>query len=377
MELSQTLTLKGVITMKANTKNEKEKRAFTRWLKDAKGYSEDTVVTIERAIYLYEDYSDGEDYCRFNRNRAMGFKTWLDDRQSKRGVSNPTSIYHTLRHLRSFFTWLAGRPGYKSKIAYSEIEYLALDRKRVQEVHSPHPVRFPSLEYIVQLANSIKVETEIDRRDQALIAFLFLSGMRDSAIASLPLGCFDSGKLTVDQSPSKGVRTKFGKAFVTRLFGFNKQLVDYVLSWAEYLEKEKLFSAADPLFPRTQVIQAPGSLSFSATAIEPVFWQGAGSIRQILNVRAQAAGMEYFYPHTFRHAAIYHAIKGCNSPEEIKAVSQNLGHEQVMTTLMTYGNLDPHRVEELIGALDFSSEKKDRKALVDEVKRLLSTIEKT
>lgn len=377
MELSQTLTLKGVITMKANTKNEKEKRAFTRWLKDAKGYSEATVITIERAIYLYEDFSDGDDYGRFNRSRAMGFKNWLEDRQSQRGVPNPTSMYHTLRHLRSFFTWLASRPGYKSKIAYSDIEYLTLDRKRVQEVHSHRPVRSPSLEYVVQLANSIEIKSEIDRRDQALIAFLLLSGMRDSAVASLPLGCFDREKLTVDQSPSKGVRTKFGKAFVTRLFSFNKQLVSYVLSWAEYLEKEKLFSAADPLFPRTRVTQAPGSLSFCADSVESAFWKGAGSIRQILKSRAMAAGLEYYHPHGFRHATVLTALKGCRSPEEMKALSQNIGHEQVMTTLMTYGNLAPERVEELIGALDFSAERKDRMATIDEVKRLMSKLERS
>ncbi len=363
--------------MKANAKNEKEKRAFTRWLKEAKGYSEATIVTIERAIYLYEDYSDHEDFGRFSRGRAMGFKTWLEDRQSKKGASNPTGMYHTLRHLRSFFAWLRDRPGYKSKIDYSDIEYLTLDRKKVQEIHSPHPVRFPPLDYVVQLANSIKIESEIDQRDQALIAFLFLSGMRDSAIASLPLGCFDKEKLTIDQSPSKGVKTKFGKAFIARLFGFDDQLLGYVKAWAEYLEKEKLFASTDPLFPQTRVIQAPGSLSFSATAVKPVFWQGAGSIRQILRVRAKAAGLEYFHPHTFRHAAVHLAFERCDSPEEIKAVSQNLGHEQVMTTLTTYGTLEQSKVQELVGALDFSPEKKDRKAKIDAMKRLILEIERS
>ncbi|MDD4052450.1 MAG: site-specific integrase [candidate division Zixibacteria bacterium] len=233
------------------------------------------------------------------------------------------------------------------------------------------------MEYVVQLANSIKVETEIDRRDQALIAFLLLSGMRDSAAASLPLGCFDRGKLTINHDPSEGVKTKFGKAYLTCLFRFDDQLLDYVTTWAEYLEKDKLFSSTDPLFPRTRVTQAPGSLSFCADAVGPFFWKGAGSIREILKSRAKAAGLEYYHPHTFRHATAHLAIRGCNSPEEMKAISQNLGHEQVMTTLMTYGNLDSHRVEELIGMLDFSPESRDRAAVLEEMERVFLKAKKT
>jgi integrase/recombinase XerD len=363
--------------MKANAKNEKEKRAYFRWLKEAKGYSEATVITIERAIYLYEEFSGYEDLGRFNRNRAVSFKAWLEDRQGQKGVSTPTTMYHVLRHLRSFFAWLATRPGYKSRIVLLDIEYLALDRKKVQEIHSPRPVRFPSLEYVKQLTDSFKIESEIDQRDQALIAFLLLSGMRDSAVASLPMRCFDRGKLTIKHDPSEGVKTKFGKAYVTCLFRFDEQLLGYVRTWAEYLEKERLFSNADPLFPRTRVIQAQGSLSFSADGVEPVFWKGAGSIREMLKTRAKAANLEYYRPHAFRHAAVHLAFERCDSPEEIKAVSQNLGHEQVMTTLMTYGNLDTHRVEKLIRALDFSVEKKDRKAKIDAMKRLILELERS
>jgi hypothetical protein len=50
------------------------------------------------------------------------------------------------------------------------------------------------LEYVRRLVDSIVVSNEIDQRDRAMISFTLLSGMRDQAIASLPLGCFDEAE---------------------------------------------------------------------------------------------------------------------------------------------------------------------------------------
>ena len=41
----------------------------------------------------------------------------------------------------------------------------------------------------------------------------------------------------------------------------------------------------------------------------------------------------------------------CRSPEEFKAWSQNLGHEQVLTTFTSYGAVSAHRQAELIRGL--------------------------
>lgn len=41
----------------------------------------------------------------------------------------------------------------------------------------------------------------------------------------------------------------------------------------------------------------------------------------------------------------------CKSPEEYKAWSQNLGHEQVLTTFLSYGSVAPDRQGEIIRGL--------------------------
>jgi hypothetical protein len=41
----------------------------------------------------------------------------------------------------------------------------------------------------------------------------------------------------------------------------------------------------------------------------------------------------------------------CKSPEEFKARSQNLGHEKVLTTFLSYGEVACHRQGEILRGL--------------------------
>jgi integrase len=339
--------------VKNNIKNERVKRRYFRWLKEAKGLADASIYSIEKAIWVYEDFVNYEDYGQFNNRKATAFKKWLEERRFRGKPTSDATQYHILRNLKGFFTWLSGQAGYKSKVSYDNISYLSLEKKKVRGAISPKKVKYPSLDYVKQLASSIEIKTEIDRRDRALIAFLLLSGMRDKAVATLPLGCFDRDKLEVHQYSSEGVETKFGKSFVSYLFRFDDMLLSYIADWAEYLEKVRLFGSTDPLFPRSKVEQGKGAISFESNSVEPVFWKGTGSIRTILKTRAEAAGLEYFRPHSFRHLAVYLATRTCRTMEQFKAVSQNFGHEYVGTTMVTYGRLDDHRIGEIIGEMDF------------------------
>lgn len=361
--------------MKNNIKNERKKRVYFRWLKEAKGYSELSIECIEKSIWLYEDFTNHEDYVLFNHKKAVAFKKWLEERKHKGNPISSATQYHYLRHLKGFLTWLSGQAGYKSRLSYDSISYLSLEKKKVREAISPKQSRYPPLEYVKQLAASIEVKTEIDRRDRALIAFLLLSGMRDKAVASMPLGCFDRQKLEIRQFTREGVKTKFGKSFISYLFRFDENLLKYVIDWAEYLERTKLFGSSDPLFPRSKQEQMEGGLSFICREVEPVFWKETGGIRDILKGRSCAAGLEYYHPHSFRHLAVSLATHFCKTPEEFKAVSQNLGHEYVGTTMMTYGRIDAPKVGEIISEMTFSTEPDeiDRSKLFEQLRKALKT----
>ncbi|TMA93745.1 MAG: hypothetical protein E6J74_17170 [Deltaproteobacteria bacterium] len=357
---------------KVNAKNERTKWAFFRWLNNADGCCESTVDNIENAILLWQEFSRDEDFVLYNADKGIDFKKWLSKRETH-GKRLSLVTYHAyLRYLRKFFTWLVREPGYRNRIKSNAIDYLKITEREERMASQSVPRNYPSLEYVRQLVDSIAIRDEIDLRDRAMISFTLLTGMRDKAIASLPLGCFDDETLVIIQNPRQGVETKFAKLIPTMLFRFDEKMFGFIIEWSQHL-KAKGFGSQDPLFPRAKLDQGNGNLSFqSPTEVEAKFWHGAGRIREIFKQRSQQAGLPYYPPHTFRHLAINLAVRACKNGEETKAVSQNFGHEFVATTFRAYGNYAPSQLTEIIKEMDFSGKQEPTvKDEIREIKELL------
>jgi integrase/recombinase XerD len=357
---------------KVNSKNEKIKRRFFDWLKEADGCCDSTVLNVERAIQIYEEFTKYADFITYSPDKAKEFKKWLLKRTFRNKLISLTTYYSYTKTLHKFFLWLSWQAGYKRKITPDIVDYLKITYKEERIATQPAIRNIPSLEYVISLVRSIKINSEIDKRDRALISFTLLSGMRDKAIATLPLSCFDEEKLIIIQNPRQGVQTKFSKFIPTTIFKFNDDLVIYIIEWAKHL-KSKGFGSKDPLFPRSRTEQTKSNLSFEpAIEVEPVFWRGAGRIREIFKNRAKDASLTYYPPHTFRHLAVDLALKYCKTGEEIKAVSQNFGHEHVATTLSSYGNYTPYRLSEIISQMAFSGKDKyQNDELMENIKKLI------
>ena len=195
--------------------------------------------------------------------------------------------------------------------------------------------------------------------------------MRDQAIASLPLYCFDEETRTINQNPQKGVRTKFSKLINTTLFEFDPALVEYFLKWVKHL-KNQTPASTDPLFPQALMESSPDNLSFeTATHVSRTFWKGAGPIRKIFKKRSENAGLPYFPPHAFRHLAVDLALKACKNGEQIKAISQNFGHEYIATTMYSYANFNDDQLSSVLKSIDFSGKKTTSDETLEELKRII------
>ena len=77
--------------------------------------------------------------------------------------------------------------------------------------------------------------TEIERRDRALIAFTMLTGARDSAIASAKLKHVDLMSDTFGQD-AREVKTKFRKTFTTTFFPVGIEHRQIVAEWIPTFE---------------------------------------------------------------------------------------------------------------------------------------------
>ncbi len=355
-----------------NLKNEQTKRKYFKYLKGAEGFSESTIDCINKAILNYEEFNKYEKFNKkFNPDRMIEFKEWLKKRKFRDKVISLVTFHAYIRNLRKFFTWLCTQPGFRNSIRPDVISYLKMNHSEERMATQNVPRAFPELRYVIKLTDSINCRTEIDKRDRALIAFTLLTGMRDAAIVSLPMNCVDIKNRIIHQNPLKGVKTKFTKYIESIIFIFDEKLYKYVSEWIDIL-KSKDFKENDPVFPRSKVNQDKINISFeSAIEVEPIFWKGAGSMRTIFMKRAKEAGLKYFPPHAYRHLTKALAFKSCKNGEELHAVSQNFGHENLSTTFGSYGNFPSNKLSEILNNIDFSGKLKNGN---DKVKQQLLEI---
>lgn len=333
---------------KHNPANERIKRKYFDFLKEAKGHSEPTVDAAAKALNRFEVYSKFRNFKTFHHEQAVAFKRHLANQKGKRSGKklSKATLHSTLTQLKRFFQWITRETGYKSRIQYSDAEYFNLSDKDTRIATAKRHQKVPTMEQIKHVISTMPTDTEIERRNCALIAFTLLTGARDSAIASMKLKHVDLIDSCVNQD-AREVKTKFSKTFNTFFFPVGEEVREIVSEWISYLRDEKLWGNDDPLFPSTHVARGP-SHQFEVVGLKRKHWSTATPIRTIFRDSFTTAGLPYFNPHSFRNTLAQLGEKVCKTPEDFKAWSQNLGHAKVLTTFLSYGEVAYQRQGEII-----------------------------
>ena len=96
--------------------NERMKRAYFDYLREAKGRSEDSIDAVAKALSRFDGSAGFRDYATFHRKHAMVFKRRLNDQTNARTDErlSRATVVSTLGALRAFFIWLAGRSGFRN-----------------------------------------------------------------------------------------------------------------------------------------------------------------------------------------------------------------------------------------------------------------------
>jgi integrase/recombinase XerD len=333
--------------IKHNANNERIKRQFFAYLKEAKRQSEDSVDAAASALARFETYTGRRDFKGFHYEQAIAFKRHLAEQRSQASGKplSKATLKATLAHLKRFFFWLADQPGYKSKLNYSDSDYFNLSQKdaRVANARRSRPV--PTLEQVLHTLEQMPSVTDIDRRNRALLAFALLTGARDSAIASFKLKHIDLEMGSVFQD-AREVKTKFSKTFTTYFFPVGDWVQEILADWVRHLRVVNLWGNDDPLFPSTKMVLDDAG-QFTAAGLKREHWSDAGPIRTIYRDAFERAGLQYFNPHSLRSTLVRLGETLCKTPEAFKAWSQNLGHESVLTTFTSYGSVAGDRQAEI------------------------------
>ncbi len=335
---------------KYNPKNERIKKEFYDYLKESKGRDNKTLDQVRNSIFRFEEYTKFKDFLTFRKEQAIGFKKHLAKQKTKRTneAMSKSTLLHISTNLKQFFIWLSDQKGFE-KIKLTEIDYFNLLENDIAIAKAKRFKNFPTLEQIKKVIFSLPANTEIEKRNQAIIAFIILTGARDSAVASLKIKHLDTYQKSITQDPSDGVKTKFGKLIYTKFFPVGDDVEQIIIDWVKYLKEVKLYGDNDPLFPRTKLAHNK-NFAFEAQGLEPIFWKTTTQIREIFKTSFEKCQLPYFNPHSFRDTLSMIGKRTCTI-EQFQAWSQNLGHSKMSTSIDDYGNISTHRQFELIDGI--------------------------
>jgi integrase/recombinase XerD len=361
------------MTSKHNPENERLKRSYLIYMREAEQHGEQSLDAIAKALHRFETYTKFRSFRAFHTDQAIAFKCHLGTVKSER-TGAPLSFatqYATLAALKAFFRWLVGQPGFKRRLKYSDSAYFSMPRGEARIAKTHGEGRVPTLEQARHALSKMPASTDIERRDRAVFAFVLLTGARDGAIPSLKRKHLDMSNRRVSFDAREGVRTKFSKSFPTWFFPVGDEVLPIIQQWAEYFDTGLLWGPDDPLFPSTKVEAGPDH-RFKPAGLARDHWHTAGPIRDIFRKAFEGAGLPYFGPHSFRKTLTQLGERLCQSPEAFKAWSQNLGHEGVLTTLTSYGPVPPARQAEIIQGLAIKP--KSRAEALNELNRAAAQV---
>lgn len=254
---------------------------------------------------------------------------------------------------------------------YAKVSPTWVDLFQPHRLSRPQPVvddhKYYTLEE-VRAITAVPVETLRDLRAQVGVALLFLSGMRADTLASLPLQCVDLPNMRIMQIPSMGPRTKNNKAAITYLLDI-PDLLQLVTSW-----DSRLRSAG---FPPEALWYAP--LNHDGMSIYPETKAIVGRnvlIRDDLNRICERHALKYLSPHKLRHGHIVYARSFAHTVDQVKAVSQNVMHSNIIITDQIYSNLVGDRVRSVITSLGKQTSPVQGDALNELAQQLLKLLQK-
>ena len=165
-------------------------------------------------------------------------------------------------------------------------------------------------------------------RDQAAAALLFVSGMRASALVTLPISALDLENLTVRQWPELGVHTKNGKKATTFLLNI-PDILTPIHRWDALVRL-----ALPPTAPwYTPIEHNWGEQYLSSKAPGKTRIHALEKRLRLLFTQAQ---MEFKSPHKFRHGHAVFGLLHAQTMADYKAVSMNLMHDNIEITDSTY-----------------------------------------
>lgn len=331
--------------------NEQLKRQFFEYMREALGREPPTVDRAAQALARFELHTGSAPFTSFDKDQAVSFKASLlaETNQRSGALLAKTSVLATLHPVKEFFTWLAGLPGYRSKIDKAAAIYLTPSRRDAMGARSRLERAVPSVDQMRVVLEAMPASTPIQRRDRAVVALAIATAARADALATLRLKHVDLASNRIIQNGNE-VRTKFGKTIVSYLIAIVPSAIDIFRDWCQELIRDHDWGPDDPVFPALTNRYGRDGL-FHHDGFSRRRWATSQPVRAIFARAFKAVGQPYFNPHTLRSMQVRWLDSHNPTEEQMKALSQNLGHDDVSVTRVHYGRLNSDHQAKVISEM--------------------------
>ena len=337
-----------------NPENERVKKQYEEALLHGRHREPRTVDAVWKAINLFEKFTDRKGFKSFNTEQAKGFKRWLSKQVNANGQPlSLSTVRSTLANIRDFFSWLVTHPQYIKKVDGRAVNYLRLSDNEDRAGRATREKIPPTVEEVRKVLELMPYESDLEKRDRAIVAFTLITGVRDGALITLKHKDVDLVKREVWQDP-KHVMTKNRKGITSQFIPIDDFAEGIVLEWLAYSRDVLSMKPDDALFPKQRVVNNPEKLQFEACGLSSEHWANATPVRQIFHKAFLTAELPKCQPHTIRNTIAIWGMENC-SQLQFKAISQSLGHDHAMTTYNSYGNLPHHDVRKAFSSIGESS----------------------
>ena len=346
---------------------------FRQNYKDVKDYlnyhqkilqnKESTIDSYESAFKRILTWCDDIPFPEFSRARIT-LPTFLKN-DVMSGVISERTAADTCSLFREFLRYMVA----ENHARYGKVKKSQIDEnKYIVHSDSAQMPKYVTLDEMRKIA-SVQPETLFQRRAIAGASFLYLSGMRVGAFATIPIECIDIEKRKVYQFPEMGVHTKFTKRAITTLLPI-QFLLDIVADW-DALVRSKCPSNSTwyARLSSDEIMMYRNPHPIGATCFDPLIpekkdWDESrriatrrhNAISEGLKVICAMAGIEYKNPHAFRHGHVHFGLSNAQSMEQIKAVSQNVMHNNTAITDEIYSKLNHEKLNDVISKMTIKEE---------------------
>ncbi|MEQ5871928.1 helix-turn-helix domain-containing protein [Sagittula sp. NFXS13] len=206
-------------------------RVLHQWQGWAGRFAKQTQAAHLAAIRDFENHLNGKVFAQITTDDAASYRDALMERSrmsKEEGGLSRSTLAHRASHVASFFQWLAKQPGHRHLAKLDG--WLDLPKGFRAKADEKPAKPYPTLEQAERALAAMRSSTLKGRRDRAIFAATFVTGLREDALITLRRKHIDPLARTARQDGTV-MRAKNGKSYVARWFPRTEAFQEEFCEW--------------------------------------------------------------------------------------------------------------------------------------------------